>query len=266
MAAVNSLLSAFRGGLNPKPARAYIIPLDIHHGDEPILAERKSFQYFPQSISDQRATNYQAKVIPGLSHPLYQWTSSGARTISFQAVFSRDRSYTKAENDSIEAGVTSLSNLGGDARGSLAAQADFRNRNNGVNGSGSEPRNVDIPSAIAWLRSFLDPEYSSDGHSTYGTSPARPRPPRKMILGFPNVRINWGVPELKKDEVYSIMTQCDVSYEGFFANGAPRFARVDLSFAEIIQIGGGIRVHDALNKRRVAYAGYGLNDQSNKGT
>ena len=262
MAAVNSLLSAFRGGLNPKPARAYIIPLDIHHGDELLLGERRSFQYFPQSISDQRATNYQTKVIPGLSHPLYQWTSTGARMISFQAIFSRDRTYTKAEIASLNNGSSSVSNLGASYKKSLISPNKARD----ASGSSAETRNVDIPSAIAWLRSFLDPEYSADGHSTYKASPSRPRPPRKLVLGFPGLRINWGVPELNKDEVYSIMTQCEVQYEGFFSDGSPRFARVDLSFAEIIQIGGQIKVHDALSRRQAGYSGYSLNDQSNKGT
>ena len=48
-------------------------------------------QYFPESISDSRSANYEAKDIPGSSHPIYQWVSSGERTLSFTAVFTQEQ-------------------------------------------------------------------------------------------------------------------------------------------------------------------------------
>jgi len=259
MSAINSFVRAVRGGLQARPARAYIIPLDIHKGDEIIMSDKRELQYFPQTISDQKATNYQTKVIPGLSHPLYQWTSGGPRTISFQAVFSRDRTYTDDEKSSIRSpGPTS--SLGVQAQ-RAAGRASFQWGQSGIK---DESRNVDIPSAIAYLRSFLDPEYSTNGQDTSSTVPDRPHPPRKMILGLPGMRINWGVPSLPADEMYSIMTQCDVNYDGFFPDGSPRMARVDLSFAEIIQIQGTVKVHDALNRRRYGNAGYNLGKDKNR--
>jgi len=127
-------------------------------------------------------------------------------------------------------------------------------------------RDVDIPSAVAWLRSFLDPEYTADGGSKKHQVPGRPFPPRKMILGFPGVRINWGVPSLPPTEMYCIMTQCEVTYDGFFGDGTPRMARVDLAFAEIIQIKGQIVVHDAADRRYVGENGYVLTDKAIKDT
>ena len=262
MSAITTLTRAFQGSSAPKPARCYLIPLDIHKGDEPLVKRRRSFQYFPNTIQDSHASNYQTKSIPGLSHPLYQWTSGGARTISFQAFFSRDRTYSEEERASIDLGA------GGRSGSTLGSVFNAIGQNLGSLGlsSNSDWRNVDIPSAVAWLRSHMLPEYSEDGAGTYGTRPSRPYPPRKLILGIPGVRINWGVPSLPPDEVYVIMTGCQVVYDAFFHDGTPRMAKVSLAFAEIIQVGGKVTVHDAGNKRNVGHGGYTLDDQKNKGS
>jgi hypothetical protein len=262
MSAFTTIARAFKGGLTPKPARAYLIPLNIFAGDEPQLPNQRTFQYFPATLSDSQPTNYQAKVIPGLSHPLYQWTSGSARQISFEAIFTRDRTYTSEEQQSINTGSGSsrdanvgsyLNAMGGAVFAFLGAAQN------------TDPRNVDIPSAIAWLRSFLLPEYSTDGGGTFSGIPERPRPPQKLILGLPGVRLNWGVPTLPAHEVYVIMTGCEVTYDGFFHDGSPRMAKVQLTFAEIIQVGGRIIVQDGGTKRAIALAGYTLNDNGTKG-
>jgi hypothetical protein len=261
MSAFTTLSKAVRSGLAPRSARAFIIPLNSYKADEAIYAQQRSFQYFPSTIEDSKASNYQAKIIPGLSHPLYQWTSGGARTISFEAVFTRDRTYTDSESQAIDFGVVSATEK--------AVGFSI--------GKSSDDRNVDIPSAIAWLRSFMLPQYatgSADGKSapgvdaqgTYSPTPSRPHPPSKLILGLPGVRINWGVPELAGDEMYCIMTGCGVNYSGFFHDGTPRIAKVALAFAEIIQVNGTIKVQDGGVLRRIGTSGYGLNIKSSKRT
>lgn len=252
MSAFTTIARAFRGGLAPRPARGYILPLNSFSGDDALVDQQRSFQYFPASVEDSQATNYQTKVIPGLSHPLYQWTSGGARTISFEAIFTRDRTYTGTE----KAGIL---------RGQVSA-GHSRTQNFSISSS-NDPRNVDIPSAIAWLRSFLLPQYAKDSSAQglQNETPSRPLPPQKMILGLPGTRLNWGVPELTPDQIYCIMTGCGVHYEGFFHDGTPRFAKVALQFSEIIQVQGTIKVHDGGVKRLVALGGYQLNDKGTKG-
>ena len=127
-----------------------------------------------------------------------------------------------------------------------------------------DPRNVDIPSAVAWLRSFMYPEYTDGEAGKRTDKPRRPLPPRKMILGLPGVRVNWGEPSLPPSEVYCIMLACPVSYQAFFADGTPRIARVDLTFAEIIQIHGAVRVQDAFVRRDLGYQGYRLGSPNSR--
>jgi hypothetical protein len=261
--AINSFTSALRLGQAPKAARAYIIPLDIHNSDNVIKDDARTFQYFPESIQDSKATNYQTKVIPGLSHPLYQWTSSGARTIAFQAVYTRDRGLTASERKAVKITRQETKTFASSAKAAISSLGSMVSAATGI-ATNVDPRNVDIPSAVAFLRSFLDPEYSSDGRGVKGPIPDRPYPPRKLILGLPGVRMNWGVPSLPPSEMYCIMTQCEVNYDGFFGDGTPRMARVDLSFSEIIQIAGEIKVQDAANRRAVGQTGYTLTDKALK--
>jgi hypothetical protein len=285
LGAVNSISSKLRGGLKPRAAKVYIVPLDIHDKDKPLVGrskgqanETRSFQYFPESISDTRATNYQTKVIPGLSHPLYQWTSSGAREITFQAVFSRDRSLTANERsaattlnkNSSEANRRFFSNstvdqLAKATNKGLGLDETPLTETSGFLSRADQPRDVYIPAAIAWLRAFTYPEYSQDGKGLKSSRAARPFPPRKLILGLPGMRINFGESTLPPDEMYAIMTQCDVVYEGFFPDGTPRLARVDLAFAEIVQIGGKILSHDAFVRRRQGLNGYLLRETNLRG-
>jgi hypothetical protein len=44
----------------------------------------------PSTISESRAVNWAAKEVPGQSLPVYQWISSGARVITFDALITKD--------------------------------------------------------------------------------------------------------------------------------------------------------------------------------
>lgn len=257
---IGTIAKSFRGGLKPKAVRAYLTPLDIHNNDQQFTTGddlTRVFQYFPESISDTRGINYTTKIIPGLSHPLYQWTSGGVREISFTAIFTRDRSMSAEEFNQAATGAakTGETTFIPQNVSSFAAQ-NSRATSAGAISESEDARNVDIPSAVAWLRSFMEPEYSVDGTGLRSATPPRPFPPRKLILGLPGVRLNWGVPVLPASEMFCIMQTCDVTYQGFFGDGTPRFASVELSFAEIIQVGGRIRPHDASDRRSVAVQGY----------
>ncbi len=225
MSAFQTLGSAFRGGNRGRPARAWITPLNIHENDEPINGEAQSFQYFPESISDSKQNGYQAKQIPGLSHPLYQWTAGGPRELSFTAVFSADLPPEDPRNPKRSAEVVE--------------------------------RNIDVDAGIAWIQAYQYPEYTTQHFKPLRTQSTRPRPPRKMILTLPNVQINIGRDGLP-DEMFCILLSAEVSRESFFPSGATRLAKVELSFAEIIQRQGTVLPHGAYNIRTLALARYRL--------
>ena len=222
MSAFQTFGSAFGGGNRGRPARGWLTPLD-HDGDKPINADARAFQYFPESITDSKVNGYQAKEIPGLSHPLYQWTAGGPREIGFTAVFSAD----------------------------LPPKDPKANR-----ASESALRSVDVDAAIAWIQSYQYPEY---GTSVFASTPSqRPKPPRKIILTLPNVAFNFGRNGSMPDEMNCIMLSAEVSRESFFPSGATRLAKIDLTFGEIIQVRGTVKPHDARAIRAEALPRYRL--------
>lgn len=193
-----------------------------------------SFQYFPETITDTKAVGYQTKDIPGGSLPLYQWMHSGERIISFTSVFTADVDLLQD---------TQLFTK-------LASKGHIR-------------RNVDIRSALVWLRRFMLPSYAVGASGGVGVPLARS--PRKLLLWIPNSGIGLlggdttnavmaaegdlhtaaaaafagtVIAGTVTDEVLCVMTQCDVTYEAFFPSGLPRIASVQLTFAQVAQRGG----------------------------
>jgi hypothetical protein len=58
-----------------QPITAYLV--------DTVTRERLAFQYNPSDIVDSKATSYAAIVVPGMSHPRYQYVAGDARKISF---------------------------------------------------------------------------------------------------------------------------------------------------------------------------------------
>jgi hypothetical protein len=200
-----------------------------------------AFQYFPETITDTKAVNYQTKDIPGGSLPLYQWISSGERIISFTAYFSSD----------VDLGAPTSIGIPGLGGTSGPSQA-FQN----LSSQGLANRNVDVRTALFALRRFMFPTYLSSG-----TVPGQPltQSPQKLMLVFTGTGLGMlggfgatpGNPtqtaitptslsptQADLDGITVVMTQCDITIEALFPSGLIRVASVQLSFAHIAQLAG----------------------------
>jgi hypothetical protein len=167
----------------------------------------RRFQYFPESLSDNKAVNWTSKEVPGASLPLYQWVNSGERQISFTAIFTSDIDLTNID-------AISLKN------------------------AGLQKRNVDVKSALLWLRSFMLPTYPQ---TTSAVGTPLTQAPRKAVLSIENSGIGaMGGDFSHPDEIVCIMNSCDITYDAFWPSGSPRIATVSLAFAQIAQVGGNI--------------------------
>lgn len=196
--------------LDEKTATAYLFGLKDNGDPDP--STNFAFQYFPDTIQDTKQVNWASREVPGGSLPIYQWISSGERSISFTAWFTTDMNLANLNN-------------GGEELFSRLKDA------------GALRRNVDIRSAILILRQFMLPTYS--GESEAGIQIAKA--PQKLILGLPGTGIGMSggqvgdIQENVSDQINCIMTQCDVTYEALFPNGSPRIASVSLAFSQIAQ-------------------------------
>ena len=184
------------------------------------------FQYWPESLQDSKGSEWNPKPIPGGSHPLYQWANGGERSFSFSAIFTTD---TEPEE-----------NLFGPVTGDPYETAS----RNPLSGLVLGVRDVDIRSAVSWLRWFMYPTYGTDGNQ-------RVYPPAKALLVMPNTGLAYN----GEDHVTCAMTTCDVTYEEWFPNGYPRIVEVALEFKELIQSGERVQFHDRRNMELAANIG-----------
>lgn len=246
---IQSLTSALGSYTSERKSDVYLVELGAD--DRPAIEAGKpvslAFQYFPDTISDTKAVNYQQKEIPGGSLPLYQWINGGERLISFTAYFTSDVDLVSASSPS------------GLVAKAIGGNSNIRDR---LRSAGEERSNVDIRSAVTWLRRYMFPSYRAD--ETGGAAIGVPLTfaPRKLMLKMPNSGIGTAGGCTAPDSVTCVMTQCDVTYEKFFPSGLPRIASVSLAFAQVAQEGGNIwfprrdvTIDDAVAGRQF-YLGY----------
>lgn len=203
----------------PRLQKVWIAAVDLApHENNPPWADPSgpnsiAFQYWPESLTDSRTVEWNPRVIPGGSHPIYQWTHSGERRISFIAVFTTDT----------EPSESSLRNRN-------PYEESFDNLLSGVQRG---TRDIDIRAAVSWLRWFTYPTYGQ-GEDTRVFEPA------KVLLCMPNT----GIAHTGEDHITAVMTDCTVTYEACFTSGFPRICEVSIELAEVVQRGSSVRFHD----------------------
>lgn len=161
-----------------------------------------SFQFWPETLSDSKATEYVEKQVPGGSHPLYQFIRGGARTLTFTAIFTNE---FNPENLAKPGGVAGAT----------------------VTSAPASQYSVDINAAVWSLRRFIYP--------SYGTSDLKAFPPEFIQLRLPNTAIGGYNQNGPVDIMNAIMLRCDVEYRAWFQDGTPRYATIDMEFAEQVQ-------------------------------
>lgn len=177
--------------------------------DQLIMLPERTFQHWPESISDTIDIGWSFKDIPGMSHALAQWSSNGGRTITFEVQFHRFMKPVSSRN-AFEVILDPF------ALNSPDSQIIKDNR----------PYNVDVAAEIRYLRAFCYPSYQDkDGYRTAF-------PPPIAMLYVPNHTLGDA---LGHDIIYAVMTGCDVTYMLAFPDGTPRRASVALTFRQVVQ-------------------------------
>ena len=168
----------------------------------------QAFQYFPETITDNKSPEWIRKNMPGGSHPILSFLNGGERIISFAAVFTQD------ENPEPIGALASI------------LTGSFEIGLSDLFGGGAERKDTaDISAALAFLRKFTYPNYKESVAQA----------PPFAIIYLPNSGIIGQ--SVFVDSIVGAMVQCDVTYEKFHRNGAPRICVVNLSFVETVQIG-----------------------------
>lgn len=181
----------------------------VNPTDQSIMLPERTFQHWPESISDTIDVGWSFKDIPGMSHALAQWSSNGGRTITFEVHFHR---FMKPV----------------DSRSVFEVILDPFGLNSPTSTFPKDNRlyNVDVAAEIKYLRAFCYPSYKDvDGYRTAF-------PPPIALLNIPGLRLDDAT---ASDVIFAIMTGCDVNYMLSFPDGTPRRASVSLTFRQVVQ-------------------------------
>lgn len=200
MGVAQSLASVLGISDSAVPVTAGIAELDRKSQRE-VPGSIQAFQYFPETITDTKAADWVRKNVPGGSHPILSFINGGERTLSFTVVF------TQEENPEEISTIASL----------LTGKFELFKESN------RKDTEKNLAGAIAYLRGFTYPEY------VQGVS----KSPPFAIVYLPNSGITSQ--QGFEDSIVGAMVQCDVTYEKFHRNGAPRYVAMQLSFVEIVQ-------------------------------
>lgn len=252
MPTLGTLAAGIRSVSAIRRSEVYII--ELGDDDLPLIEGNKpqwrKFQYFPASLSDTKQVNYQPKEVPGGTLPLYQYTGSGERSISFTAYFTTDIDHL-AEQQTVDSDV-SVSSSYGDRTYPQGVTTRLQTVNGAVDAAytrlsaaGVRDRNPYIPGMLIWLRRFILPRFGENSEIGVPLT----RPPRKILLNIPGSEIELyggaGGFSQRGGGILCVMTQCDITLEALFPSGNIRIATVNLAFAEVPQRGGVVRFPSA---------------------
>lgn len=215
----NILTQIINVGHRPELKQVYLVakdtaPSETPPWEEPNGSREIAFQYWPESLTDSREVTWNPRFIPGGSHPIYQWTHGGERRLSFTGVFTTD---TEPDENTL-------------------ASEPYPNRENGGVTSGLRigRRDLDLRTAVSWLRYFTYPLYEGET-----AEEIRVFEPPKCLLVMPNTKLGHN----GSDHITCVMMQCEVTYQEWFPSGFPRMLEIALEFAEVVQDAGRVRFH-----------------------
>lgn len=127
------------------------------------------FELNPSSWRESKVSNWVGHSIPGQSDPVFQWTSGGARSITFEALITKDSSHFLEKNDSGsllgELAGKALNVVGSIASSIagvdlLAAGSSLASIFGAAPGEGEE---LSIAGYLDYYRSLNYPEYAAGG-------------------------------------------------------------------------------------------------------
>lgn len=180
----------------------------------------------PESIEDNKTSNWHAHSIPGQESPVYQWVNGGPRVVSFEALVTKDTiNILKKETDPLEMLKGAVVNAIGSIASSLAGVniplAGLLNKPSIPPGS-----ELSISDKLEFYRSLYKPKYSQNGQLE-GSPPL-------VILYLGDSLSDKEIPtdEITKNTQLWMMTSLNIKITKWLPNLAPMEATVNFQFTQ----------------------------------
>lgn len=129
---------------------------------------KAGFLLNPSAVSESISTNWAAHSVPGQSSPVYQWISGNPRTLTFEALVTKDTSYADYDTTESTGPLGQLLNTAINAIGNQAAALSGVNLPLGdlvgkfLSNNDAAGEELSIVTYLNYYRSLLYPTYSSE--------------------------------------------------------------------------------------------------------
>lgn len=180
----------------------------------------------PTTIQDTKSANWTQQQVPGQSDPVLQWTSSGPRTLTFQALVTVDTS-NYVSGQVTQPGVNSnpLTKLLPYIGGIAAAFAKVTVPKPDLS-KVSEKTEFDISQILNYYRSLLYPTYNKNSTALEASPPLV-----VLYMGNSIAKIDYGDKITTTTDVW-VITNLDIQVTKFLPNLAPMEAIVNFQLTQ----------------------------------
>lgn len=182
----------------------------------------------PSSLDEHKSSNWVQHNIPGESDPILQWTSGGARTVTFEALVTKDHSGYDLVNppsfsaNLVEQAITVVGNIASSFLGvTVPAIGDLLSI--GEQGVGEE---LSIDSYLNYYRSLLYPYVTNDKTVLSGS------PPLVCLFFGKSLSKNLSLGEVGLDTDLWVVTDLRIKITKQLPNLAPMEATVGFTLVQ----------------------------------
>lgn len=181
----------------------------------------------PTSISENKASNWAQQTVPGQSDPVLQWTSSGPRTLSFQALVTADTSdFVSGQKAKPGVDLNPLNRMdtvvGGIAAKFFKVAAPAERTNT------EDKTELDISAYLNYYRSLLYPIYDK----TINPRRLTASPPLCVLLmGNSIAKFPYGDKVTSEHDLW-VVTNLEINITKFLPNLAPMEATVSFQLTQ----------------------------------
>lgn len=189
-----------------------------------------TFLLNPASFEDSKSSNWVQTSIPGQSDPVFQWISSGARTITFDALITKDKSNLSASDESADNVV---------ATNAASTEAFFARVAGLIAGVKAEnikastlsiAEDLSIEDHLNYYRSLLYPKYEEEGRRRLKESP-----PRLILLAGNSITSKPYSDKIDNKSVTWVLTELRIKTTKMLPNLAPMEAIVSFTLVQYNQ-------------------------------
>lgn len=209
--------------------KAALFPISI---DGSILKDTTPEGIFllnPSSWEESKSANWVQQQVPGQSDPIYQWVSSGPRTLMFEALVTADTSDYNVAESKVNTKKAKPKNV-------VEAVASFAIKLFKVQvpppRSTQPAKNIevlDISDHLNYYRSLMYPEYTN---GTNGPGRLKASPPLLVLMAGSGIaRMQYGTKITTKHDVW-VMTDLKIRITKQLPNLAPLEAVVTFSLSQ----------------------------------